>query len=157
MVFILDVTPLLILIILLFLLFAYGTANAICNCIMVLFCIFLLKDIIQELYALFHIKIGKLFVPIFALIDIIRNLIFFSLLYSTAEAYKLSGGLSWFARMFDLFIVFLIGGAIYLFAEICSTYHAVVASEGIKTQILLFVADLCLLVLLIGFYWLCCF
>lgn len=58
-----NITPLLIIIFLLFLLFAFGIANLICNCIIIFFCIFLLKDIIQEIYALLHIKIGKLFVP----------------------------------------------------------------------------------------------
>lgn len=158
MVFILfDVTPLLILAILFFLLFASEAANLICNCIIIFFCIFLLKDIIQEIYALFHIKIGKLFVPIFVLIDILRNLIYFSLLYSTAEAYKISGGLGWLARMFDLFIVFLIGGVIYLVSEICSTYHAFLAADGVKVQIFSFVVDIGTLLLLVGFYWFSCF
>ena len=158
MVFILfDVTPLLILAILLFVLFASETANLICNCIMIFFCIFLLKDIIQEIYALFHIKIGKLFVPIFVLIDILRNLIYFSLLYSTAEAYKISGGLGWFSRMFDLFIVFSIGGGLYLASEICSTYHAALAIGGVKTQIFSFVVDLSAFLLLVGFYCFCYF
>lgn len=120
---------------------------------MIFFCIFLLKDIIQEIYALFHIKIGKLFVPLFVSIDILRNLIYFSLLYSTAEAYKISGGLGWFSRMFDLFIVFLIGGALYLASEICSTYHAALATDGVKAQIVSFVIDLSTLLLLVGFYW----
>lgn len=103
-----NITPLLIIIFLLFLLFAFGIANLICNCIIIFFCIFLLKDIIQEIYALLHIKIGKLFVPLFILIDILRNLIYFSLLYSMAEVYKISSGLILFSRMFDLFIVFLL-------------------------------------------------
>lgn len=152
-----NITPLLILIFLLFLLFAFGIANLICNCIIIFFCIFLLKDIIQEIYALLHIKIGKLFVPLFILIDILRNLIYFSLLYSTAEVYKISSGLSLFSRMFDLFIVFFIGGALYLASAICSTYHSILATDGVKAQILSFVIDLSTLLLLVIFYWFCYF
>lgn len=131
-------------------------AETIGSLLNVLFVLFFIKNIIQDVFFGFiknHKGVGSIL--IFLLMDTVRMFLFFHTARICVNTYSM-GGLSYLDGMFGFIVYLIIGGGLFLFGELCSLLHGFEKDKELGIGKLL-VGDISFILLLTLFgvliYW----
>lgn len=113
-----------LLILVLFFTLLTGAVDALNNTITILFVLFVIKNIVQDVIIGFFKNRNSLLSTLWYLIvDTLRIGLYFCVLKECSLAYSDAGGLAFFGAMFNFLIFFFLGGILYLVGEVISLSH----------------------------------
>lgn len=119
--------------------------------ITIFFYVFAIKNIVLETYGFLKCKIGRLFIPLYVILDTVRILIFFSFFSLYARQYVEASGISWIGEIFNFIISVILLGSIYLTGEMATVWH--ITGKCVADKIRAFFLDLFFIIVLIGLSW----
>lgn len=101
-----------------------GAVDTLNNTIHIFFVLFIVKNIIQDIFFGFFKNRNSLLSTLWYLIvDTLRIGLYFCVLKEYSLAYSNAGGLATFGAMFNFIAFFFLGGIIYLMGEVISLMH----------------------------------
>lgn len=101
-----------------------GAVDMLNNMITVLFVLFVIKNIVQDVIIGFFKNHNSILSTLWYLIvDTLRIGLYFYILQEYSMTYSKAGGLSFFGAIFNFLIFFFLGGILYLVGEVTSLSH----------------------------------